>query len=91
MTNAEIQKALNNFAARDMRFARKHGSLYITDTKRGCIELRYHHENKRYSITATDLRTADGRPSPEVDWLSIGDRAAAAKAMLVSLYTVEIA
>lgn len=45
-----IDKATTNAANQDMRIARKHGSVTITGTKRGNLELTYDRKARTYTL-----------------------------------------
>lgn len=55
-TLAEI---LDHHAKADLRFARQSGTLLVCQTKRGDIEITYHADAKRYSLTVGTLVLAD--------------------------------
>lgn len=83
--NQEIVKALEKFAASDMRKARKEGSIMIAQTKRGTVELTYNPLNRSYRVGLMNGETFPG------GHIAIKNMAASGCSLLLqSLYAVEI-
>ena len=81
-TNNELTEALNRFAASDLRAAKKDGLIYITESKRGCLELEFDALSKIYSLAVS----ASYKQSHEI--LAQGT-ASTVRQALANLYDVE--
>lgn len=78
--------AIDKVADSDLRFARKHGSLLIAQTKVGLVELSYQKETRTYSITCQNGGTFPGG-AYKIHSL----KASGAALRLVAIYQIEIA
>lgn len=71
--NSDVAAQLENFAASDLRVAKREGHMLIGQTKRGTLTLT--HSGGVYTLAATDGVIASGKP-------------AAVRPVLAGLYTV---
>jgi hypothetical protein len=81
MNAQDIEKALNKYAASDIRLTKKEGHMSVTDCKDGCVDVEY--KDGTFTMVA---RKDFGRT---LKTLLTNGTADQAKAVLVSQYVVE--